>query len=232
MQLWLLMNIRVLMSMDKYAMYNSQPWLESQSLQDVLSQITVSPSNNSSGQLDSSNGKFSTYLNAADMEKIAGYRIVWTNRLLDHLDTAGTLVYMFHHVSVLKRLKDSLPRGLLPPTYFDETLATISLLVPHSQAGCNAWLEEQISQNGLDANIRYRESASRDKGHYSHWQYRLMLVAETFDTAGPATLRQWWHDRRNMERWWQFWMVVVGVSLALLFGLIQSVTGILQVIKN
>lgn len=110
MQLWLLMNIRVLMSMDKYAMYNSQPWLESQSLQDVLSQITVSPSNNSSGQLDSSNGKFSTYLNAADMEKIAGYRIVWTNRLLDHLDTAGTLVYMFHHVSVLKRLKDSLPR--------------------------------------------------------------------------------------------------------------------------
>ena len=59
-----------------------------------------------------------------------------------------------------------------------------------------------------------------------------MLIAETFDTAGPATLRQWWHDRRNMERWWQFWMVVVGVSLALLFGLIQSVTGILQVIKN
>ncbi|KAK7937670.1 uncharacterized protein PG986_014538 [Apiospora aurea] len=231
-RLWLLINVRILMPADTQDMHNSLPWPKGQCLQEVLSRVIVSSTNNIPGQLGAGSGKFSVYLNVADMKRIAGYRIVWTNRLLDHLDTEGSSIYMFHHVSVLKRLKESLPRNLLPPAYFDETLATIKLMIPHSQPGCNAWLEGQISQYSLDANVRYRESANRDKDGYAHWHHRLSLIAETFDMTGPSTFRQWWYDRRNMERWWGFWLLVIGVFLAVLFGLIQSVTGILQVLKD
>ncbi|KAK8076164.1 aryl-alcohol dehydrogenase [Apiospora phragmitis] len=63
------------------------------------------------------------------------------------------------------------------------------------------------NQSGCDANVSYRESAIRDKEKYAHWQYRSSLAAESFDKAGPSTFRQWWYDRRNMERWWDscFW---------------------------
>ncbi|KAK8015880.1 putative dihydroorotase [Apiospora marii] len=67
---------------------------------------------------------------------------------------------------------------------------------------------------------------------YMHWYHRLSLIAEAFDVAGPSTFRQWWYDRRKMERWWGFWLLVIGVFLAVVFGLIPSVKGILQVLKD
>lgn len=62
------------------------------------------------------------------------------------------------------------------------------------------------------------------------WQERLLSFSDAFDKMRPSGLVQWWHDRRDMGRWWNYWLVVAGLVLTVLFGLVQSVTGVLQVI--
>ncbi|KAL1839858.1 hypothetical protein VTJ49DRAFT_1044 [Mycothermus thermophilus] len=57
-------------------------------------------------------------------------------------------------------------------------------------------------------------------------------LSDAFDNAKPRGMRQWLHDRRDMGQWWNYWFIVMGLTLTVLFGLIQSVTGILQVINE
>jgi hypothetical protein len=92
-------------------------------------------------------------------------------------------------------------------------------------------LSTEVNQFGLDRNIIYRKCASRRTADYVHWQTRLLAIAEVFERSKPATFRQQWHDRRDMGQWWAFWLVVTGILLTVLFGLIQSVTGIIQVAR-
>ena len=127
----------------------------------------------------------------------------------------------------------SLPisREFLPAALLDETLATLNLLVPHSKADCTKWLIAEIGSAGLDPDILYRETADRNKAGYLYWREKLLGLSEAFDRSKPSNLIQWWHDRRDMGQWWTFWLVVAGVFLTVLFGLIQSITGILQVVK-
>lgn len=97
---------------------------------------------------------------------------------------------------------------------------------------CNTWLQTQISHMGLDPNILYRETADRRRNVYAYWLDRLLAVSEAFDKSKPSNPIQWWHDRRDMGQWWGFWLVIAGIFLTVLFGLIQSITGILQVVKS
>jgi hypothetical protein len=108
-------------------------------------------------------------------------------------------------------------------------LATINLLIPHSNPGCNTWLRDEIDSVGLDPEIMYRETANRSKGEYLYWRERLLVILDAFERTKPSNLSQWWYDRRDMGQWWTFWLVITGICLTVLFGFIQSVTGILQV---
>jgi hypothetical protein len=114
----------------------------------------------------------------------------------------------------------------------DETFATINLLIPHSIPKCNVWLKEEITRADLDRNVMYRQTAERDKRAYNFWSERLFTMSETFQITKPLNPIQWWYDRRDMGQWWSFWLVAAGLFLAVLFGLIQSTTGILQVVKS
>jgi len=120
----------------------------------------------------------------------------------------------------------------LPAPLIDETLATINLIVPHSMPSCNGWLKTQINHMGLDPDIWYRETADSRKSVYVYWPDRLLSVSEAFDRSKPSNPLQWWHDRRDMGQWWGFWLVMAGIFLTVIFGLIQSITGILQVVKS
>jgi Ni/Fe-hydrogenase subunit HybB-like protein len=42
-------------------------------------------------------------------------------------------------------------------------------------------------------------------------------------------MRQWILDKRKPNQRYTFWIAVIALFLALVFGLIQSVTGIIQV---
>jgi len=70
----------------------------------------------------------------------------------------------------------------------------------------------------------------RNPNKYKFWGERLCLIKQAFDDSEPTNLSQWWNDRRNGARWYSFWgAIVLIVLLTILFGLISSVTGIMQV---
>ncbi|KAH8886947.1 hypothetical protein GQ53DRAFT_844510 [Thozetella sp. PMI_491] len=228
-RLWLMVNVRILMPTHRHDLEISIPWPDSQSLLDILRLHISQPSDPSLSTTDN----FSTYFNTVDMRNIVNFRVLWTSNLAEHLSVRGPHIYIFHQVSALKSLRCSVESlEFLPVDLIDETLATLSLLMPHSMPTCNSWLRSEIVDAGLDHNIMYRETANRDKRGYPYWQERLCAMYETFERTKPSSPMQWWYDRRDMGQWWGFWLVVTGIFLTVIFGLIQSVTGILQVVKS
>ncbi len=104
------------------------------------------------------------------------------------------------------------------------------MLLPLHDARCNSWLRAEIDKFGIDDGLIYRKMANRSKRTFVFWQERLLSFSDAFDRARPSGVIQWWYDRRDMGQWWNYWLVVGGLGLTVLFGLVQSVTGILQVI--
>ena len=64
---------------------------------------------------------------------------------------------------------------------------------------------------------------------YQYWQERLQIIIEAYNKSEPKALPQWWYDRRNKVQWYTFWIAALILVLTIVFGLIQSITGILQV---
>jgi hypothetical protein len=79
-----------------------------------------------------------------------------------------------------------------------------------------------------DLEMGLSEPPSLDIDGYSFWRDRLVTLHEAYQKAVPTSLKQWWHDRRDSSQWTTFWLAVVAILSALLFGLIQSITGIIQ----
>jgi hypothetical protein len=71
-------------------------------------------------------------------------------------------------------------------------------------------------------------AAPREVEKYRYWRDRLLTIEEAFDQAEPGTLSQWWFDRRKKVQWYTFWVAIVVLILTISFGLIQSITGIVQ----
>ncbi len=44
-------------------------------------------------------------------------------------------------------------------------------------------------------------------------------------------MQQWWHDRRNGERWFTFWVAILVLMITIALGLIQCIESALQVYK-
>jgi hypothetical protein len=124
----------------------------------------------------------------------------------------------------------STPNIGLPRKFIDETLATIDLLVPLTKSSCNSWLAKEIESWGLDRNLIHRDPPDHRKSSYGFWQEKLQAIEDNFDRTKPRSIFQWWHDTRDMQQWWAFWLVIIGIFLTVIFGLIQSVTGVLQVV--
>ncbi|KAI3335415.1 hypothetical protein F4824DRAFT_489607 [Ustulina deusta] len=224
-RLWLMMNIRNRMPSDLYQLQTSIPWHDNSSLSSVLTTHITRH------QCDQG-GKFSEYFNFYDMKRIGGIRVEWTNNLTLHLTMKGSLIYVFHGVSILKRMRESTSTSsFLNPDFIEETLATVDLLIPFTKASCNGWLADEIKRLGLDQNIIHRAPPAMNKSRYPYWQDKLLAIEETFEKSKPRSFLQWWHDTRDMQQWWGFWLLVTGIFLTVMFGLIQSVTGIIQVLR-
>ena len=72
----------------------------------------------------------------------------------------------------------------------------------------------------------------RQSKNFEFWHDRLTILKQAFDDADPKTFRQWWSDRRKPVQWFNFWFAVaLIVGLTVLFGLIQSIEGAIQVYK-
>ncbi|MCJ1456901.1 hypothetical protein MMC28_007267 [Mycoblastus sanguinarius] len=172
---------------------------------------------------------------AAHLEKIGGIEIRWTRNLADHLllTDDDTKLMLFHQVSFLQLHKLGVIRPL-PADLVIETMRSISLLLPPSMGKPNSWFEQERqkypfllldAQAGICGRLN---SSDRQIDTFSYWRDRLVLLKRTFDDAEPRNLSQLWWDDRKKTQWFTFWVAVLVFIMTVFFGVIQSVTGIVQ----
>lgn len=124
---------------------------------------------------------------------------------------------------------------LLPAGLADETQQTLALLFPSSDAAMKQWFARLPEFAKLDKSLiecGQLTTDSRQLERFAFWRDRLVTLKQVFDEAQRKSLTQWWHDRRNGEQWYTFWVAVVILGLTVLFGLTQCVEGGLQVYSS
>ncbi|KAL1882855.1 hypothetical protein Daus18300_000493 [Diaporthe australafricana] len=177
--------------------------------------------------------KLENNFTAPNLTRIAGLEIEWTDNLIDHLRMSDDdkKVHIFHHATFLECQRQS-ENSLLPDGLAAETLQTLALLLPTADSETKRWFSKTAATADLDSRAircgRLR-SDRRQIEKFKFWRDRLVTLKQVFDEAQPRTLSQWWNDRRNGVQWYTFWVAVLVLVLTVLFGLIQSVEGALQV---
>ncbi|KAK4461478.1 hypothetical protein QBC42DRAFT_270086 [Cladorrhinum samala] len=188
--------------------------------------------------------KLEKIFKASNLCRIAGLRIVWTDNLADHLRLSDddTRVHIFHHASFLQAQSPDTQACLFPVGLVEETLKTLALLFPSSDAETKAWLDglpalgSTTGADGEEGEIDKRvthcgrlKTDDRRIDRFRYWRDRLIMLKQVFDEAQPKTIQQWWYDSRNGVQWYTFWVAVLVLVLTIVFGLIQSIEGALQV---
>jgi hypothetical protein len=124
---------------------------------------------------------------------------------------------------------DRTNRGTYPLGFLLETKKTLALLQPLGDAN-SSYKRRLRPRPDIEMAIYEDFSNLHDPNSYVYWRERLLTLHEEYQKAQPGKLTQFWRDRRDTNQWTAFWLAVVVVLLTLFFGLIQSVTGIMQVI--
>ena len=170
---------------------------------------------------------------AAHLELIGGITVIWTSNLADHLllKDDDTKLMLFHQVSILQLHKKS-STSLLPKVLVEETIRSISLLIPPVLGEPNPWFQQQRKKHLIDAQAGVCDrlnSSERQIEKFMYWRDRLVLLKRTFDDAEPRNISQLWWDDRKKTQWFTFWVAVLVFIMTVFFGIIQSVAGIVQV---
>ncbi|KAF2180904.1 hypothetical protein K469DRAFT_793359 [Zopfia rhizophila CBS 207.26] len=120
----------------------------------------------------------------------------------------------------------------------EETLNILALLFPSSDKDTETWFHK--TSNLLSNSIRLDKKViqcgelraeRRQIGNFYFWHDRLVVVKQVFERSRPATIGQWWYDRRNSVQWCTFWVAFLVLFLTIVFGLTQCVLSGLQVYK-
>ena len=127
---------------------------------------------------------------------------------------------------------DSALKDVYPKSFQLETARTLAILFPFAETSQHRWNRRIRRKADLDVERGVSCNTPHEMGQYHFWKERLETIQRTFETSKPMTLSQWYYDRRDSEKYYTFWLAVTAISLTLLFGLIQSVTGIVQAIKQ
>jgi hypothetical protein len=131
---------------------------------------------------------------------------------------------------------------MFPDGLIDETLDTLTLLLPDTDNKTKRWLENEFTchplQICMDRGLLlcgYFKSGhpSRRVDRYQFWRDRLESLAEAVEEATPSSkaLLKALKDRKKGDRWLNSWVAIVAIGLTLFFGLVQSVEGAIQVYK-
>jgi hypothetical protein len=120
-------------------------------------------------------------------------------------------------------------RDLYPDRFLKETEDTLRLLFPTVNLKSAKRTRRIAERDDVDIEAAIADHASRDLRNYPFWHERLRKIQETYDAARPKRIKQWWFDRRDKVNWATLWVAVTVFVLTVVFGVIQSVTGIIQV---
>ena len=140
---------------------------------------------------------------------------------------------IFHHAEFLRNHQRN--NTVFPDGLISETLKTLALLFPAYIGGTTNWIKKQGEDN-KDLDITVCECESLDDDHrtlqsFEFWRDRLTILMEAYTSSEPTNIRQWWFDWRKRERWATFWVALLILFLTIIFGIIQSIEGALQVYK-
>jgi hypothetical protein len=180
------------------------------------------------------NTRFDMTFTAHNMERIAGIKVYWSANLADHLrivEAEEKIVVVFHHASFLQQQIDN---PIFPPGLIQETLRTLALLFPRQDSGTKRWLHAIFASTMVDRHIltcKQMRLDDRQLETFDFWQGRLLELKKAFDTPRTMKWSQLWHDRRDGHLWYGFWLTMFVLFLTVLFGLVQSIEGGLQVYK-
>ncbi|KAI0523808.1 hypothetical protein F5B22DRAFT_417995 [Xylaria bambusicola] len=191
------------------------------------------PASNGGVKLHPDNAQIGRIFTALNLTRIGGMRIEWTRNLADHLRLVDDdkTVSIFDCAAFLK-FQRAVDNPLFPPAFVDETLRTLSLLLPQNDSRTASWLAAQVATHDLDpalAECGSLNARARRFENFVYWHDRLVVLRQALDEARPQTLSQWWHDRRNGVQWYTFWVAILVFLVTIFFGLVQSVEGALQV---
>ena len=125
----------------------------------------------------------------------------------------------------------------LPADLLHETLQTFALLLPRANGECKTWFEraykkvESRHSDAIDPKAADIAVGSKDRAQwkFEFWHERLRIIPKAYDESEPSTLSQRWNDRRKKVQWYTFWVAILILFLTIVFGMVQAVTGILQV---
>jgi hypothetical protein len=110
-------------------------------------------------------------------------------------------------------------------------MSTLALLLPSNDSRSRRWFRKKQatfdldSQAGLCGSLPAR---SRQIKKFKYWRDRIIILKQAFDDSEPNTVLQWWHDDRKKVQWYTFWVAALVLLLTVIFGVIQSVSGIIQ----
>lgn len=229
-RLWLMLNVGSSATLAIVPGRSSPEWMEDQSLDSFID--SCFPASEWGPRL--SQWPFS--LNAYNLGRVGGFELFLTDHLADHLylnEDTGT-ISIYHHVQVLRGLLQvKSPNQALPDRLLTETLQTLALIIPRANRDCKTWFEkvhtkeaETIDHGAGDVELLHW---ARSPEKYKFWGQRLITIKMAYDASEPKNLGQWWRDRRRRVEWYTFWVAVLVVFLTIVFGLIQSITGVMQV---
>ncbi len=123
--------------------------------------------------------------------------------------------------------------GDLPNGIAEEALRTLAILFPRANIQAREWLKKVVEsardrKEYIDPGIGDLKTTSLEIESFGYWRPRLLALESAFARSEPATLYQWWYDRRKRREWATFWVAFLILILTIVFGLIQSITSIVQ----
>lgn len=97
-------------------------------------------------------------------------------------------VSIYHHASFLEYHKNN---PIFPSGFIEETLRTLSLLLPQNDKQCCKWFKTHKVKSGLDnraSAVGILTTEERQIENFKFWHDRLSILKQVFDEAEPSTI--------------------------------------------
>ncbi|EXJ66432.1 uncharacterized protein A1O5_10584 [Cladophialophora psammophila CBS 110553] len=116
-----------------------------------------------------------------------------------------------------------------PEAFVVEVQKTLQLLFPTAGRKSGRRTREYVKRYRADLEAPIVEMNRLSLGTYPFFGERLEHIQKRYNDSTQRLLRQWYYDRRKRVEWATFVVAVIVFILTVVFGIISSVTGILQV---
>jgi hypothetical protein len=130
---------------------------------------------------------------------------------------------------------------MYPENFVEETLETLKLLFPNRDHNTEKWLHhnplwEQLDKGLLNVGHFQKDDESRRLEHFTFWRDRLGLLVEAVEEVTPTSkaldaILKILDDYDKGQQWFNSSIALGAFVFAVIFSLIQCITGAMQVYK-